>query len=246
MNIHISNVEYNSKTPFPYASQDNFLDETIAKNIQHEILNISDEAWDRYENPFEKKFTLRDKYAFPPYLKSLFQLLESEEFVTKISSVCGKRVYLDPTRNFWGVHKYTAGDKLDIHLDAAIHPMTQQKKYITFGLYLSSNWKDEYGCQLEIWRGDSSKIYEKVDSIAPVFNRMIIFTNTDVSWHGNPESVQCPLDSQRIFITISYLADHRAKALFARRPLDLHDEEKDKLRVLRADAITCTAVYKSK
>jgi hypothetical protein len=254
--INICNIEYNKIKPFPYTSQDNILNEDFANNLQREIINIPEEAWDRYENPFESKFTLRDKYNFPENLKKLFEELESEEFIIMLSNICGFKLFRDPTRNFWGVHKYNNGDKLDIHVDAGLHPTTKQKKQVTFGIYLSANWKEEYGCELEIWRGDNAesneaKLYEKVASIAPMFNRMVMFTCNDYAWHGNPEPAKCPEDSKRIFITISYLSENyedknkRQKAFFVARPDDIQDDEKDKLRLLRADPERFKNVYRT-
>ena len=254
--INIVSEQYLNQKPYPYAFQDSILNEEIAKKIQTEILDIPDDAWDRYENPFESKYTLRDKYNFPENLNKLFNDLESGEFVNKLSEITGYRLLLDSTRNFWGVHKYNSGDKLDIHVDAGLHPITKQKKQVTVGIYLSSNWKVEYGCNLEMWSGDSSesnkaKLYEKMDSIAPLFNRMVIFNCNDYAWHGNPEPVNCPADSKRIFVTISYLSENytdknkRQKAFFVARPDDPVDEEKDRLRLLRADPNSFKNVYRT-
>jgi hypothetical protein len=253
MKFNVSTDTYRSTPPFPYVYQDNFIEN--ASDVQKEILNIPDSAWDRYDNPFEQKYTLRDKYAFPPLLNQLFERFESPEFVDHLSEICGYRLVRDPTRNFWGVHKYKTGDKLDIHVDAGLHPTTKQKKQLTFGLYLSANWKEEYGCQLEAWRGDSAgtefpRIHEKLASIAPNFNRAIIFTCNDYAWHGNPVSAECPSDASRIFVTISYLSDEhrdtnkRAKAYFVARPDDLPDTDKDRLRPLRADPEKYKGVYR--
>ena len=121
---------------------------------------------------------------------------------------------------------------------------------ITLGIYLSYNWKDTYGCDLEIWNGDNwknpnYKIYDCVTKIAPIFNRLIIFTNTNNSWHSNN-------DSKRIFFTISYLSSNdnkdneeifRQKALFIQRPFDIYDEEKEKLIKIRADPILYKTMY---
>jgi len=243
--------------PFPYMKQDNYLDNKKAILIQQEILNIPAEQWDRYDNPFEQKYTLRDKYNFPPLLKELFENLESRDFINSLSEKCGYKLYKDPTRNFWGVHKYNNGDKLDIHVDAGLHPVTHQKKQLTFGIYLSSNWLEEYGCNLEIWSGDNSsinqaKIHKKVDSIAPLFNRMVMFVCNDYSWHGNPETAKCPENAKRIFVTISYLSDNledknkRVKAFFVKRPEDPDDFEKDKMRLLRADPEKYYEIYRTK
>ena len=243
------------KDPFPYGKEDNFLENTFAIELQREILNIPQEAWDRYQNPFEQKNTLRDKYQFPENLNKLFGELTSESFILDLSKKVGYNLQLDTTRNFWGVHTYNSGDKLDIHVDAGLHPTLHLKKQITLGIYLSYEWKEEYGCHLEIWRGENSvdngaKILERVDHIAPLFNRLVIFECNDYSWHGNPEPANCPPDSKRIFITLSYLSEtttdqnKRTKAFFVARPEDPKDEEKDKLRLLRADPEKYKEIYR--
>jgi len=255
LNIQIASENYQKQQPFPHVFQDNALQELTANRLQKEILAIPKEAWDRYSNPFEDKWTLRDKYAFPPLLDLLFKELESETVVAELSRICGYNLLLDPTRNFWGVHTYNNGDKLDIHIDAGLHPDTKQKKQLTLGIYLSANWKEEYGCELEIWKGESAglpmpKLLEKVTSIAPLYNRLVLFTCTDYAWHGNPEPVQGPDNAKRIFITISYLSENledenkRMKALFVARPGDPEDLEKDKMRLLRADPEKYKEVYR--
>jgi Rps23 Pro-64 3,4-dihydroxylase Tpa1-like proline 4-hydroxylase len=163
--------------PFPYICQDEFLDIDFAQQIQTEIINLPEEAWDRYNNPFEQKYTLRDKYNFPPSLQRLFQELTSDGFVQKLSKLFGYELLLDTTRNFWGVHTYGPGDKLDIHVDAGIHPTLKLKKQLTLGIYLSYEWKDHYGCDLELWKGDNSanndaKLQEKIISISPLIDIM--------------------------------------------------------------------------
>jgi hypothetical protein len=254
--LSISNDEYNNPTkPYPYILQDSFLDNEFAKLLQEEILNIPENDWDRYNNPFEQKYTLRDKFHFPSQLTKLFTTFESEEFVEELSRICGYSLILDKTRNFWGVHKYKRGDRLDIHVDAGLHPTMGLKKQLTLGLYLSYNWKEEYGCNFEVWKGTNSgasdaKILECVDMIEPKFNRLILFTCNDYSWHGNPEPATCPDAAKRIFITISYMTNNfedtnkRMKAYFVKRPGDPEDAEKDRLRLLRADPEKYKEVYR--
>jgi len=236
--------------PFPHLCQDNFLEPSFATDIQHEILNIPDDAWDRYENPFESKNTLRNKFTMPPKLDLLFGFLTSKEFVRKLSKKVGYDLQLDLSRNFWGVHKYKPGDKLDIHVDAGYHPTSNLKKQVTLGIYLST--EDESGCALELWKGDNCtevnpKLTEKVKSIDPVFNRLILFVCNDYSWHGNPEPTKT---GNRIFVTLSYLTQNctddknlRKKAYFIARPSDPEDKRKDELRALRADVEKCKQVY---
>jgi hypothetical protein len=252
---NINSEEYVNKKPFSYWCIDNFLIDEIAKNIQDEILAIDDSAWDRYANPFEQKFTLRDKYNFPPLLKSLFDEFSSDKFLTKLSTLVGYKLVLDTNRNFWGVHKYSNGDKLDIHVDAGYHPILNLKKQVTIGIYLSHNWKEEYGCEFEVWNGTSSAIenpilLNKVEHISPLFNRFVLFTCDDYSWHGNPNPVNGEPDSTRIFLTLSYLSDNdsdenkRKKAFFIETPNNPFDSEKNILRDLRADCNKYKDIYR--
>ena len=255
LKFNINSEEYKKGNPFPHTFQDNILEDIFAEEIQKEILELDSSYFDRYNNPFEQKYTLRDKNNYPPKLNSLMEYLTSEECLNILSNLTGYELVNDPDKNFWGVHKYENGDRLDIHCDAGKHPRAGLKKQVTLGIYLSYKWKEEYECALELWRGDNAKnndakIYECTKRIFPMFNRLVIFTNDDFSWHGNPEPCVCPEDSFRIFITISYLSNNtnydndRQKAFFIARPSDPEDLEKDKLRLLRADPTRYHEIYR--
>lgn len=249
----LKNIKIN-KDPFPYFIKNNILPVELANKIQAEILNIEDEEWDRYNNPFENKYTLRNKNNLPPNVNILFNYLMSDKFITELSTLYGIKLYNDPTKNWWGIHKYDNGDKLDIHVDAGIHPVSKQKKQVTLGIYFSKDWKEENGGHLEIWKGENSidnnaKLIKCKDKILPLFNTLISFECNDYSWHGNPHPVICKNGEKRIFLTISYVSENyndlnkREKAFFVKHPEEPENIEKDKLRLLRADHIEYKKIY---
>jgi dTDP-4-dehydrorhamnose reductase len=251
-NIGFNPAVYQKALPFPHGVCDNVLNAEFAAGLLAEIKGLGDSAWDRYENPFEKKYTLRDKYSFPLHLRALFDVFQSPVFVKSISHITRHDLVLDTTRNFWGVHKYKVGDKLDIHVDAGFHPTLGLKKQVTLGLYLSQSWEEDDGCALELWKGSSAgapnpQLVKCVKSILPLYNRMVLFDCNDVAWHGNPDP--CRKDG-RIFITISYLShetdyeNKKVKALFAKRPEDPEDPDKDRLRLQRADPELYKTIYR--
>lgn len=257
--LNIDSHTYQNMLPYPYTSIENILDENFALNIQKEILNINDLEWDRYDNPLEKKYTLRNKDNLPNNTQKLFDLLTSKIFLEKLSIVVGEELINDPNKNWWGIHKYDNGDKLDIHSDAGNHPITGDKKHVTLGIYLSKNWSDENGGHLEIWHGesvlnDNAKITKQITKILPSFNTLVLFNNTNNAWHGNPEPVKCDENSTRIFLTLSYLSKNhdkpydndRKKAFFVKRPQDVEDKEKDKIRLMRADENKFKEIYRYK
>ena len=256
MNFKVDSQKFKTTKPFPYLKVDNVLQEDFAKQIQQEILNISDDDWDRYDNTLEHKYTLRNKENLPIECKKLFSMLTSDDFTEYLSIIMGYKIKNDYTKNWWGIHKYDDKDHLDIHVDAGIHPQTKQKKQLTLGIYLSKDWKEENGGHLEIWKGENSsnndaKITECVDKILPQFNTLILFECNDYAWHGNPNPVNCKNGEQRIFLTLSYVSENyddlnkREKAFFVKRPEDPEDLEKDKIRLLRADPEKYKEVYRT-
>ena len=253
---NIVKKEYNETKPYPHCSIEEILPEEFAKKCQQEILNIPNDFWDRYNNPFEQKFTLRDKNNLPENCQQLFDVLTSDETINILSNIVGEKLYNDPNKNWWGIHTYKNGDYLDIHSDAGNHPITKQKKHLTFGIYLSCNWKEENNGHLEIWDGDNvlnddAKLFKCYSKILPSFNKMVMFTNKTNAWHGNPDPVIINKDEKRIFVTLSYISEkhhegmenNREKAFFVNRPNDLINEEKEHLRLLRADPNKCKDVY---
>lgn len=255
---NISKEKYNDIAPYPHCVVKNIMTNDLAKKCQDEILNLEDHYWDRYDNPFEQKYTLKNKNNLPPNCTKIFNILTSQETLDILSNIMGTKITNDPTKNWWGVHKYKDGDYLDIHSDAGNHPVTKQKKHITLGIYLSKDWGEENGGHLEVWDGDTvlnnnAKLYERYSRTLPSFNKMIMFTNTINAWHGTPDPTICKNGETRIFLTLSYLSeDHegvmennREKAFFVPLPDDEPNEEKDRLRLLRADPNACKDVYAS-
>ena len=252
----ITSDTFRGKKPFAYASVNNVLSKDFASKIQEEILNMPDDAWDRYANPFENKYINADKNNMPGNCTELFKKLTSQEMLDYLSSVMGYEILNDPTKNWWGIHKYDDGDKLDIHVDAGIHPETKQKKQLTIGIYLSKDWKEENGGHLEMWEGENStnngaKIHKCIHKILPQFNTLVLFECNDYAWHGNPTPVSCKNGEKRLFLTLSYVSEQysdlnkRQKAFFIKRPEDPEDDEKDMIRMLRCDPERYKEVYRT-
>ncbi len=262
--LFLINNKFNN-IPFPYLIQDNILDEKLAYRIQEEIINSDVDKWDRYENPFESKFTWKNKNNLPEFTNKLFTYLSSIYFMNHLRNLVNIELQNDVNKNWWGIHKFKNGDKLDIHLDAGYHPINNKKKYLTLGIYLSKDWKEENQGYLELWEGyniydknyNNKKLIKCKEKILPKFNRLILFINTDNSWHGAPEPCIINNNEHRIFLTISYLIDSEnikntnlnnlqnkyKKAYFINRPNDIIDAEKEKLKKLRLDPEKCKQIY---
>jgi hypothetical protein len=83
-----------------------------------------------------------------------------------------------------------------MHLDRRINVL----------VYLNENWEESYGGHFELWEKDMSKCAVR---IAPIFNRMAIFSTTDYSWHGHPDELTCPPDRSRRSLALYYYTNGR-------------------------------------
>jgi hypothetical protein len=210
------------------------------------ILEMPDDAFDRYENPFEQKYTLRDKFHLPVALDLLIQALEHD--ASRYSELFGISLYPDQLRHYCGVFKYLKGDKLDVHVDAGIHPRLKLRKHVTAVLYLGHQM-----APLELWEGENCaqtnpSISRVADCIAPEHGTLVVFENNDYAWHGVPI---CDSEAPRTIITVSYLSDavnvfdnKRQRAFFVPRPWEQWTAEHYDLRNKRADPERYREVYR--
>lgn len=51
------------------------------------------------------------------------------------------------------------------------------------------DWGEQYGGHLQLWNRDMTRCEAKV---SPIFNRVMIFSTTDFTYHGHLHPLQCP------------------------------------------------------
>ena len=73
-------------------------------------------------------------------------------------------------------------------------------------LFLNRDWCEEYGGHFELWNQDMSALLRKV---LPVFNRLVVFSTTDTSYHGHPDPLRCPQGMTRKSIATYYYGHER-------------------------------------
>jgi Rps23 Pro-64 3,4-dihydroxylase Tpa1-like proline 4-hydroxylase len=108
----------------------------------------------------------------------------------------------DPYLHGAGLHAYPHNGKLDLYLDYIIHPVSGKERRVNLIIYLNKGWRDDYGGYLQLWNADMS---ECKSIITPSFNSAVLFRTTDISYHGIPYPLKCPLKEYRKSMTIYYI-----------------------------------------
>jgi len=195
--------EYCFAEPYPHIVLDNFLPPAIA---QLALDHFPEDAL-RSDTVFEMGYAGLHKRQILPedcdsQARALFHFFNSQpmlEFLEGLSAIEG----LIPDAYFMGggYHETGRGGKLGVHADFRINQRIHLHRRMNLIVYLNKNWKDEYGGFLELW---DKSMASKCKSVAPVFNRCVIFNTDADSYHGHPDPLTCPPDVLRRSIALYY------------------------------------------
>lgn len=199
------------KTPFNNMIIDNFFDEDFAKSLAKSFPEYKSKFWKGiYNDELVNKKTCHEWSNMPSVYYSAFHQLVSLKFINILKKIfLIKSLEADYGLHGGGLHTYANGGKLNIHLDYYTHyKLPHLRRNINLIIYLTENWHNEYGGQLELWDHDliTNKPKKCIKKIEPIFNRAVIFDTTQNSWHGVPEQVNGPSDYARNSMAIYYLS----------------------------------------
>jgi hypothetical protein len=221
---------WESLDPFPHLVLDDFFDDELAHKLAGEFPPYDSSAWHSYDNSIEVKKTLNNWHFFAPNLYQFFSDINSRECYRIFERLTHCKLYPDHGLHGGGLHIHGAGGKLNTHLDYSIHPKLGLERRLNLIVYLNPDWDETWGGALGLWSDDGGKPGKLVKSIAPLFNRAVIFDTTN-AWHGLPEPITCPPGQYRKSLAVYYLCEPRVgavernRALFAPTPEQESDRE---------------------
>lgn len=189
--------------PFPHVVVDNFLPESVARlaldHFPREALR-SDRVFDHgYAGLHKRQIFPDDCDATVRQLFHFFNSRTMLEFLEGLTTIQG--LISDPYFIGGGYHEIGRGGKLGIHADFRINEQLHLHRRINVIIYLNEHWKSEYGGELELW---DREMKAKCLSVAPLFNRCVIFNTDADSYHGHPDPLQTPEGVLRRSIALYY------------------------------------------
>jgi len=202
---------YASAAPFPHVAIDGlFPDETLDRVLER-FPDAADAAWGRFENASEKKlgnYARLEELAEP--IRSFLAALNGPrmlEFLETLTGIDG--LVPDPYFAGGALHQIVRGGFLKVHADFNWHPKLRLDRRLNVLVYLNRGWRVEWGGALELWdRGMNGP----AASILPLFNRTVVFTTTDSSFHGHPRPLACPDGVTRKSVSLYYYSNGRPDA----------------------------------
>ncbi len=197
--------QYSAAEPYPHIALDGLADPALLLQGLAEFPSVEDARWfacPEKEGELRYKQAMWDLRKMPDTLAQIIMEMNAGPFVEFLEQLTGiMPLVSDPHLYGGGLHQISPGGSLGVHADHNINPRVSLYRRVSVIVYLNQNWKDEYGGKLEMW---SSDMKHPVDSIIPVFGRMVIFSNSETSFHGHPDPLMCPKGMTRKSLATYY------------------------------------------
>jgi Rps23 Pro-64 3,4-dihydroxylase Tpa1-like proline 4-hydroxylase len=200
-------AEYLSAQPFSHVVLDNFCPEWILDEVLSEFPSPDQEGWQRFESENERKLASAGDTGMGHATRQLLAEFNSATFLDFLEQLTGiAGLVPDPYFEGGGLHQIVPGGHLNVHVDFNRHPVTGLDRRLNVLLYLNRDWDDEWGGKLELWSPNMQRCER---AIAPLFNRLVVFSTTEHSFHGHPHPLACPPDRSRRSLALYYYSNGR-------------------------------------
>ena len=198
--------EYRNNRPFPHLVIDNLFPDEVLDRVLQDI-SLQQHEFGKTSRTTGSKFATRDPWALGPTACRFLLDLNSGgicRFLEVLTGIPG--LISDPYYYGGGIHEIKSGGFLKMHTDFNWHEKLNLDRRLNMLVYLNRDWKENWGGDLELWNSDMSRREVK---ISPVFNRTVIFSTTDYSYHGHPDPLKCPESITRKSIALYYYTNGR-------------------------------------
>ncbi len=194
---------YAAAQPFPHIVLDGLFDDAELQAVLREFPAPDAMKWARFDNPLEKKLGYYYESAtISETVRRFLEAMNSFEmllFLEKLTGIDG--LIPDPYFGGGGLHQIEPGGFLKIHADFNVHPKLKIDRRLNMLIYLNEDWREEYGGHLELWDEELQACRQR---ILPLFNRTVIFSTTDRSYHGHPHPLTSPPGVTRKSVSLYY------------------------------------------
>lgn len=198
---------YVGADPFPHAVLDGLFDDALLDEVLADFPSPEAIRWQQFDSPTEKKLGYTHTTRLPERLELFLHRMGSPpvlEFLEALTGIDG--LVPDPYFGGAGPHQIEPGGFLKVHADFNWHPKLRLDRRLNLLVYLNRDWEEEYGGHLELWDREMSRCVRRV---LPVFNRTVVFSTTDTSFHGHPRPLACPPGRTRKSVSFYYYTNGR-------------------------------------
>lgn len=201
------NALYTGAAPFPHAVIDGLFEDALLEAVLADFPRPGEIPWQRFDSPTERKLGYTHGTPLGERLQTFMWEMGSPPVLRFLETLTGiEGLIPDPYFGGAGPHQIERGGFLKIHADFNWHPLLKLDRRLNLIVYLNKDWRPEYGGAIELWNPDMTRCEQKA---LPLWNRTIVFSTTDFSYHGHPEPLACPEGMTRKSVSFYYYSNGR-------------------------------------
>lgn len=207
--LEIDKKAYQQAIPYPNIVFNDFFEPWAAEKALAVFPKVKNEGWIHYIHVNEKKHGLNKLELIPPFIvHGIIKELNSKKFIHYLEKLTGiEHLIPDTTFEGGGIHQTERSGFLNVHADFTVHPHKKNwRRRVNLLVYLNKDWQESFKGNLELW---DKKMLACQKSIAPIFNRVVVFNTDQDSYHGVPEPLECPKDWSRKSIALYYFTEEK-------------------------------------
>ena len=198
---------YRNNQPFPHIVIDDFLPAESLDAVVRDYPAPEDLPWIRFDNREEKKLAFNDVDRLPESVRQLLHFMNSPMMLSFLERITGiPDLMPDPYYVGGGLHQIRRGGHLGVHVDFNKYKRFDLDRRLNMLIYLNRDWPDDFGGHLELWDASMTRCEKRV---LPVFNRCVVFSTTESSYHGHPDPLTCPEHRARRSLATYYYTNGR-------------------------------------
>lgn len=196
-------ARYQAADPFPHIVLDDLFDNADLDAVLAEFPKPEETRWMRFDSPTEKKLGYYHEHStITDTVRRFLDAMNGFEMLLFLEALTGiEGLIPDPYFGGGGLHQIEPGGFLKIHADFNVHPKLKLDRRLNMLIYMNKDWREEWGGHLELWNADLTLCCQR---IAPLFNRTVIFSTTDTSFHGHPHPLMSPEGVTRKSVSLYY------------------------------------------
>jgi len=150
----------------------------------------------------EKKYTSKSLEKYDPLIEAITFAFQDDRVIDKVAELTGiEDAVGDPHLYAGGISAMAPGHFLNPHIDNSHDGDQKNYRVLNLLYYITPDWKPENGGNLELWDERVTKPVE----IPSVFNRLVLMSTNDKSWHSVNE---VKADGTRCCISNYYFSPH--------------------------------------